>query len=358
MDGSCTKSCSNGRNSLSSAMLSPWRQHRRLQQSQLCRLECWCDRSTDEITLLYDSEITLLLDSLIPSKLVTILIIGSIRNVNRTNVECVDSSALPMKVILQRPRWTGQLNAVLNAISYRKNVSLFRSKKSIQKSPPHGSFGVLLMHWWAVVVPQSVTLLMLSSYTTTSTPRLPVYDPLLMARQLRPTLSRPPSYTRPSSILHSAVLHPTLGRPPFYTQPSSILHSAVLHSTLGRPLMLPQWRLLQSELMKWRLQSEHYQTSARPWSIADIHTQNSYWRSCTFSYWTGQPLTLNWVRSWSLQRGLHHSTFEKNWPGPIRCPIISTHFESISNIKTVGEDRSATARISSQLRWSPIGVSG
>jgi len=76
------------------------------------------------------------------------------------------------------------------------------------------------------------------------------------------------------------------------------------------------------------------------------HTQNSYWRSLTFSFWTGQPLTLNWVGSWSLQRGLHHSTFEKNWPGPIRCPIILTHFESISNIEAVGEDRSATARIS------------
>jgi len=43
-----------------------------LQQSQLCRPECWCDHSTDELALLYDSEITLLLDSLISSKLVTI----------------------------------------------------------------------------------------------------------------------------------------------------------------------------------------------------------------------------------------------------------------------------------------------
>jgi len=86
--------------------------------------------------------------------------------------------------------------------------------------------------------------------------------------------------------------------------------------------------------------------SSNMYIFLNLSYQNSYWRSRNFSYWTGQPLILNWVCSWSLQRGLHHYTFEKNRPGPIRCPIILTHFESISNIKTVGEDRSATARIS------------
>jgi len=142
----------------------------------------------------------------------------------------------------------------------------------------------------------------------TSMPRLPVYDPLAY-------------WLRASSILYSAVL---------WCYPNDVYFSQCW------------WNYDCSQSTTRQL--------LRPWSISDIRTQNSYWRSRTFSYWTGQPLTLltlNWVRSWSLQRGLHHTMFEKNRPEPIRCPIIPTHFESISIIETVGEDRSATARISS-----------
>jgi len=52
------------------------------------------------------------------------------------------------------------------------------------------------------------------------------------------------------------------------------------------------------------------------------------------SYWTGQPFTLNWVRSWSLQRGLHHSTFEKKIdldPSDVRS------YQSISNLSVISK---------------------
>jgi len=42
-----------------------------LRQSQLCRPECWTNRSVDELALLYDSELSSLLDFMVPVATVT-----------------------------------------------------------------------------------------------------------------------------------------------------------------------------------------------------------------------------------------------------------------------------------------------
>jgi len=42
-----------------------------LRQSQLCRLECWINRSVDELALLYDSDLSSLLDSMVSVATVT-----------------------------------------------------------------------------------------------------------------------------------------------------------------------------------------------------------------------------------------------------------------------------------------------
>jgi len=113
----------------------------RLQQSELSQLGCWCDRSADELALPYDSEITLLLDSLIHSKHVTIRRRPSDpwfdtecrqnkRQVRR--LECIARESNTLEATLN---WTTERRAYRNLLQ-KKLESFWKQKIDSEKSSP------------------------------------------------------------------------------------------------------------------------------------------------------------------------------------------------------------------------------
>ena len=121
-----------------------------LQQSQVCRPECWYDHSIDELTLLYDSGITLLLDSLIPSKLVTIRRRPSDPwfnlecRQNKRQVRRLERTARESNTPEATLNWTTEHRVYRNLLQRKRDS--FRKQKIDSEKSPHGSFGVPSMH--------------------------------------------------------------------------------------------------------------------------------------------------------------------------------------------------------------------
>jgi hypothetical protein len=112
-----------------------------LQRSQLCRPECWCDFSVDELALLYDSEITSLLDSLIPAKPVTIRRRPSDPwfdtecRLNKRKVRRLERIACKNNTPEATSNWTTERRAYRNLLQ-KKREYFWKQKIESEKSSP------------------------------------------------------------------------------------------------------------------------------------------------------------------------------------------------------------------------------
>ena len=145
-----------------------------LVQSKLCQPDCWTDMSVDQLASLYDSEITTLLDELIPARTVTIRrrIPGSIAIAAKLSVRFVVLNDWLAAVAHLMPQLPGLPSDVNTMLFVDRNAKRSGAQRLKLRSHHRVSCGVLLMRFSDAAALHPVTISALVSFTSSFTTRL------------------------------------------------------------------------------------------------------------------------------------------------------------------------------------------